>query len=321
MQPSLSTQPQPEPENNYPDCLYLELEGIPVQSNSQEHLEFWTTSTQQQQVDLLLTLHFNEQWETLDKGRVKFGLKGGELRLKLNNGEIPHESRALVGFFELYPLNTTQELQSSQARQHKHRCEFAIAPSAPTTAITVKRNRSVSEARRSLGAMAPQEQHEAIARSRLRNSDSRSRESVLKRSGSPQSIASSLQKTTMQERGTVSTAQKSGQTGASVTVCHVTTKVTEENPVWIFEEEMGEYVLRGWLHKATLATLNVLALPCRVEATFEVSKRDLCLTEAEGLWPPDISRNKRAVLDRLIIQHLLEPKLKPYLSRAELHYD
>jgi transcriptional regulator GlxA family with amidase domain len=32
-----------------------------------------------------------------------------------------------------------------------------------------------------------------------------------------------------------------------------------------------------------------------------------------------ISRNKRAVLDRLIIQRLLEPKLKPYLSRAELH--
>jgi hypothetical protein len=97
--------------------------------------------------------------------------------------------------------------------------------------------------------------------------------------------------------------------------------VTEENPVWIFEEEMGEPVLKGGLNQVKLGTLNILTLPCRVEATFEVSKRDVCLTDAEGLWSPDISRNKRAVLDRLIIQRLLEPKLKPYLSRAELHYD
>lgn len=321
MQPSLSKQPQPEPENNYPDCVYLELEGIPVQPNSEEHLEFWITSTQQQQVDLLLTLNFNEQWESLDKGRVKFGLKGGELRLKLHNGEIPYESRALVGFLELYPLNARQEIQGNQARKDTHRCECAIAHSAPTTAMTAKRDRSVSEARRSLGAMAPQEQHKAIARSRLRSRHSRRQESLLNKNASPQNIASSFQEMTMQEPVTVGTALTSGQTGESVTVCHVTTKVTEENPVWIFEEEMGEYVLKGLLHKAMLATLNVLALPCSVEATFEVSKRDVCLTEAEGLWPPDISRNKRAVLDRLIIQHLLEPKLKPYLSRAELHYD
>ena len=319
MQPSFSTQPQPEPENNYPDCLYLELEGIPVQPNSEEHLEFWSTSTQQQQVDLLLTLNFNEQWESLDKGRVKFGLKGGELRLKLSNGEIPHESRALVGFFELYPLKTMQELQGSPTRKHTQGREFAIAQSAPTTPITAKRDRWVSEAQLSLGAIAPQKEYEAIARS-LR-SRRQMRESVLKRSANPQSIASSFHEKTTQARVTVGTAKKSGQTGVSVTVCHVTTKVTEENPVWIFEEEMGEYVLKGSLQKAPLATLTILALPCRVEATFEVSKRDLCLTEAEGLWPPDISRNKRAVLDRLIIQHLLEPKLKPYLSRAELHYD
>jgi hypothetical protein len=84
---------------------------------------------------------------------------------------------------------------------------------------------------------------------------------------------------------------------------------------------MGEPVLKGFLKRAKLATLNAIALPCRIEATFEVSKRDVCLTDAEGLWSPDISRNKRAVLDRLIVQRLLEPKFKPYLSRAELQYD
>jgi len=277
MHPPFSTKPQPEPENKYPDCLYMELEGTLVQPDNRQHLEFWTTSTQRQQIDLHLTLHFNEQWESLHKGRVKFGLKGGELRLKLENSEIPYESRELVGSIELYTKKENQEAKRSQAAKGKQ--ARGIAQSAPP---------------------------KAIARSA---------------SAKPIAIAFSLNGNKPQAQVSVGTEQKSSQTGASVTICHVTTKVTEENPVWIFEEEMGEPVLKGLLNKAKLATINVLALPCRIEATFEVSKRDVCLTDAEGLWPPDISRNKRAVLDRLIIQRLLEPKLKPYLSRAELHYD
>ena len=108
---------------------------------------------------------------------------------------------------------------------------------------------------------------------------------------------------------------------SDVVLCHVTTKISEEYPAWVFEEERDELVLKGSLIKINLATLNILALPCKVEATFEVSQRNVCLTDAEGLWLPDISRNKKAVLDRLIIQRLLEPKLKPYLSRAELQYE
>jgi hypothetical protein len=277
MHPPLSTTPQPEPENKYPDCLYMELEGTLVQPDNQQHLEFWTTSTQRQQIDLHLTLHFNEQWESLDRGRVKFGLKGGELRLKLENSEIPYESRELVGSIELYRRKDNQEAERSQARKgtQGRACEQSAPP-------------------------------KAIARSA---------------SAKPIAIAFSLKGNKPQSQVSVATEQTSSQPGSFVTLCHVTTKVTEENPVWIFEEEMGKPVLKGLLNKAKLATLNVLALPCRVEATFEVSKRDVCLTDAEGLWPPDISRNKRAVLDRLIIQRLLEPKLKLYLSRAELHYD
>ena len=260
MHPPLSTTPQPEPENKYPDCLYMELEGIPVQPDSQEHLAFWTTSTPRQQIDLHLTIHFNEQWESLDKGRVKFGLKGGELRLKLANSEIPHESRELVGSLELHKAKKKQDPERSQAPK-------GTPGRASLIALSLNGNKPPAQV-------------------------------------------------------TAGTKQRSDQTELTpVTVCHVTQKVTEENPVWIFEEEMGEAVLKGGLNQVKLATLNVLALPCRVEATFEVSKRDVCLTDAEGLWPPDISRNKRAVLDRLIIQRLLEPKLKPYLSRSELHYD
>ena len=58
-----------------------------------------------------------------------------------------------------------------------------------------------------------------------------------------------------------------------------------------------------------------------LEATFAVSQRNVCITEVEGLWSPDISRNKKVVLNRLIIQRLLNAKLNPYVSRGSLNYD
>lgn len=113
------------------------------------------------------------------------------------------------------------------------------------------------------------------------------------------------------------------------TAYQVTTKGSEENPAWVFEVETGEPDLKGLLKpdlkgllkNASLGTLNVTAKPCRVEATFEVSKRDVYLSDAEGLWPQNISRNKKAVLERMIALRLLESKLKPYLSQAQLQYD
>ncbi len=260
MQPFFQTTPQPEPENKFPDCLYIKLEGNPVQPESQDCFEFWKTSTQGHQIDLCLTIKFNEQWESLKEGRIKFGLKGGELRVKLENGEIPYESRQLAGSLELAMPEEKQETEASNTRKDLEVRAIAINPSL---------NGSEAQAQ-TKGATDPK---------------------------------SSI------------TAQ------VPVTLCHITTKVLEEHPTWVFEEEMGKPVLKGLLNKAKLATLNVHTLPCCVEATFEVSKRDVSLTDAEGLWPPDLSRNKRAVLDRLIIQRLLEPKLKPYLSRARLHYD
>lgn len=258
MSPSLPTGLQPEPENKCPNCLYLKLDGIPVQPVSQDSLDFWPTSTHAQTIDLYLTIHFNEQWESLQEGRVKFGLRGGELRLKMENSEIPYESRQLIGSFELSP----------QSQKPKGRTYQKEINTRPHTENTVARGKP-TQAQVNLG----------------------------------------------QGQGSEGTEQ------FPVNICHVMTKISEENPTWVFEEEMGGLVLKGVLEQVKLATVNAIAFPCRVEATFEVSKRDVCLTDAEGLWPPDISRNKKAILARLIIQRLLEPKLKPYLSRAELHYD
>ncbi len=252
MQPDSPKRPQPEPENKCPDCLYLKLEGIPVQSDNLEDLDVWQTTTQVQQIDLHLTIKFNEQWEALKGSRIKFGLKGGELRLKLENSEIPYESRNLTGAIELVRQNYKQE------------------PPVDSDKKTL---------------------------------DSRRPFNFAVNGNQPKQLKSPI----IQQD--------------PVTFCHVTTKVSEENPAWVFEAEMSEQVIRGSLHQAKLATLNITALPCRVEATFEISKLDLCLTDAEGLWSPDISRNKKAVLERLIVQRLLEPKFKSYLSKAELHYD
>ncbi|HEY9653708.1 MAG TPA: hypothetical protein V6C95_23805 [Coleofasciculaceae cyanobacterium] len=253
MSPSLPTGLQPEPENKCPDCLYLKLDGIPVQPTSQDNLDFWPASTHAQTIDLYLTVHFNEQWESLQQGRFKFGLRGGELRIKMENSEIPYEFRQLIGSFE---LSQHPQRQSPKGR----------VPQKPSKGQSHSGN-----------------------------------------SGTP--------KTPVQEPNSKETEP------VPVNICHITTKISEENPTWVFEEEMGGLVLKGVLEQVKLATVTAIAFPCRVEATFEVSKRDVCLTDAEGLWPPDLSRNKQAILARLIIQRLLEPKLKPYLSRAELHYD
>ncbi|MBW4649897.1 MAG: hypothetical protein KME06_14585 [Kastovskya adunca ATA6-11-RM4] len=53
--------------------------------------------------------------------------------------------------------------------------------------------------------------------------------------------------------------------------------------------------MKGLLKKTTLVTLNVTAMPCRVEETFEVSLKNVRVIEAEGLWLKDLSPEKRKV--------------------------
>ncbi|NET61215.1 MAG: hypothetical protein F6K47_35335 [Symploca sp. SIO2E6] len=259
MLPSLPQALQPESENNLPNCLHMKLEGIPIQSASQD-LEFWQTPTQMQQINLQLTIQFSEQWECLGEGRIKFGLKGGELRLKLENSEIPYESRTLAGY----------------------------------TGLSLLQNQQLSPSSKQSKGIGIRERAKNIFFKRVKLDE---------------------------ESSVVAESTSSSTNHCPISLCHITSKISEDHPVWVFEEERDELVLTGSLTKVNLATLNILALPCRVEATFEVSHRNVCLTDAEGLWSPDISRNKKAVLDKLIVQRLLEPKIKSYLSRTELRYE
>jgi hypothetical protein len=86
--------------------LCMELEGIIVEYD---------------QIDLPITIEFNEQWETIELNeqwkwllgkRFKFGLKGGTLRLKLENAQIPEKLRNLTGLKELKERQANENFPS-----------------------------------------------------------------------------------------------------------------------------------------------------------------------------------------------------------------
>lgn len=83
-------------QDNFPDCLSMKLEGILIKS---------------EQIDLPITIYFNEQWQSVEGGRVKFGLKGGTLKLKLENGQIFENLRNLTGLKELEERQVNENFQ------------------------------------------------------------------------------------------------------------------------------------------------------------------------------------------------------------------
>ncbi|WP_293151940.1 pentapeptide repeat-containing protein [Microcoleus sp. bin48.metabat.b7b8b9.023] len=214
-----------ESHNKYPDCLWMQLEAIPVPS----------VAAQTQQLDIHLSLNFNEHWEPLLGGRVKFGLQGGTLKLNLENCEIPVASRQLVGDFELSPIDSSTEVLSTESQPE------------------------------------------------VRDNEK----------------AEKIQET-------------------DCTFCHVSTIGDDTKPAWIFSLKRGKPVLKGLLKSAKLGEFP--AKPLRIAAAFEVAKEDIYLTDAEGLWPHDITPNQHSVLERILTVYLAN-KLQPALSWALLSYN
>ncbi|WP_293335780.1 pentapeptide repeat-containing protein [Microcoleus sp. CAWBG58] len=214
-----------ESHNKYPDCLWMQLEAIPVPS----------VAAQTQQLDIHLSLNFNEHWEPLLGGRVKFGLQGGTLKLNLENCEIPVASRQLVGDFELSPTDSSTEVLSTASQR---------------------------------------------------------------------------------EVGDNEKAEKIQETDC--TFCHVSTIGDDTKPAWIFSLKRGKPILKGLLKSVKLGEFS--AQPLRIAAAFEVAKEDIYLTDAEGLWPHDITPNQHSVLERILTVYLAN-KLQPALSWALLSYN
>lgn len=222
----------------------MKLEAIPSQSEKQSQ----STTTQ---INLHLTIQFNEQQEQLLEGRIKFGLKGGKLSVKLKNGKISLSSNHLSGSYKL--------------------------------AIQQERQQEKSE---------------------------------------NQSVDTSLSEGKLEGKTNPTPKNTTGRTdNIQFTTCQVTIKGSEEIPVWVIGVESTESVLKGLLKNALLATINVKAKPCYVEAIFHVLPQDVCLSEAEGIWPQNISKKRRLIIERAIVRHFFKRKLMPYLSRQQLRYD
>ncbi len=64
-----------ESHNQCPDCFTMDIEAVPVANSSD-------------QFELYLSCKFNQQEENILDGKVKFGLRGGELQLSLENASI-----------------------------------------------------------------------------------------------------------------------------------------------------------------------------------------------------------------------------------------
>lgn len=102
-------------ENRFTDCLCMKLHSTPVQSEGATFLELPHSSgvAIKGQVVLKLTLRFSKQEIKTPGGQVWFGLRRGELRLKLKNGKIPLEKMGLANLFEV-EIEVEEQLEKGQ---------------------------------------------------------------------------------------------------------------------------------------------------------------------------------------------------------------
>ena len=157
-------------QNLYPDLLSMALEAVPIPTDSVNSDRF----------DLYLSLNFNQQWYSLLDGRIKLGLKGGQLKLRLENSQLHEINSQLDDYFE------------------------------------------------------------------------------------------------------------------------ITNKASETEPTWIFTLKATKSILADSLKRVKLGTIQIIAQPFSVTATWTVFPADITLTDAEDLWRHDLSPNKHGVLERTI---------------------
>ncbi|MDB9388568.1 hypothetical protein [Microcystis aeruginosa] len=76
---------------------------------------------------LSVRIIFNQQWLDFRFGRVKFGLRGGELRLKLENGQMPSELRN-EALKKILARELEIERQLGGEQESKSQLEGSITP-------------------------------------------------------------------------------------------------------------------------------------------------------------------------------------------------
>lgn len=79
---------------------------------------------------------------------------------------------------------------------------------------------------------------------------------------------------------------------------------------------------QGWLklssQRVELGNLALSSTPCHIIATLTLDPIALVITDAEGLWRPDLSPNKHGIIERLLAQFLVKQVFPPALSWIQL---
>ena len=115
-----------EHDNKCPECLHLEISGEPVAPESKGLFSRFKKS-EPEAFSLSVRIIFNQQWLDFRFGRVKFGLRGGELRLKLENGQMPSELRN-EALKKILARELEIERQSGGEQESKSQVEASVTP-------------------------------------------------------------------------------------------------------------------------------------------------------------------------------------------------
>ena len=115
-----------EHDNKCPECLHLEISGELVTSESKGVVSLFKKS-EPKAFSLSVRIIFNQQWLDFRFGRVKFGLRGGELRLKLENGQMPSELRN-EALKKILARELEIERQLGGEQESKSQLEGSITP-------------------------------------------------------------------------------------------------------------------------------------------------------------------------------------------------
>ncbi|MBE8994916.1 hypothetical protein [Microcystis aeruginosa] len=134
-----------EHDNKCPECLHLEILGEPVASESRDLLSRFKKS-EPEAFSLSVRLNFNEQWLDFAFGRVKFGLRGGELRLKLENGQMPSELRN-EALKKILARELEIERQLGGEQESKSQLEGSVTPDSSKASLKGVREQRRKESR------------------------------------------------------------------------------------------------------------------------------------------------------------------------------
>jgi hypothetical protein len=214
-------------QNKCPNCLIIELE-----SQNLGNLK----------AALYLTINFYEQEELIVGGRVRFGLKRGELRLSLTNAKMKMKDRMLGAPLE---MSVSKELTRESGQEFQQGGSLSMSEKGilPGVSLSSKTNEKF------------------------------------------------LEKET------------------SVTY-KVFTKGKAESPSWDFMEIASNTPLKGNCRDVLLGTLSIEQEGVwRARLVFDFSEGDVYINGSGGFWNDTIDRSRLAIIERLIVKHLLKDRL------------